>query len=170
MLRGELAVAVAFPGERLAEPGLLVLAEVRDESEARRALEQLAGFTGRTRPRGQRIGNAEVVTVPSAPGEYAYTVTGGYLAVGSPERVRTLLERRLKPLANSPRYQTAMLELPDPTGSFAYADLGALLSYAGSELPRDEFAQAAKALTGLVLNVVAQQGTSRFSRTLLIEE
>jgi hypothetical protein len=168
---GELAVAAALDATDPADPqaDVVVLAEVRDEAAARRALDRVVPAAAGGRPRATSVGNVPMYTVSGPGGELAYAVTAGYMAVGTTDTVRSVLAKDAGSLEKASNYQRTLLEVNASLGTYFYVDLQSLLKAFENELP-ESARPAARAARSIIFNAVQEGGASRSFGAFVVQE
>ena len=95
-------------------------------------------------------------TFTSSGDTLAYTVTDGYVAIGSADSVCAILEKKGQVLADLPGYRNTAAQVSGGLGTFAYIDLASLLTkQIGTS---GDIGQAESALQGLLVNLVGDSG------------
>ncbi len=152
LFTGETAVALQFPGAGLDTPQALIMAVVQDEKQARDVFTKVSNAAADNPPATEKVGSVQMTSFSAAGTDLAFAVTDGYVAVGSPDSVRALLQKKGTVLADLPGYKDTAAQISGGLGMFAYLNLATLLQrgLGGS----GELAQAENALAGLVVNLV----------------
>ncbi len=174
LLNGETAIAVWSRGTGKSDDadGVLI-ADVRDEAEARTVLEKMVAASAKGKPTKQTIaGNEVTVWVDSTDRDAkpaAYVVTDGRLLVGTVAGLKAVLEGPADTLAESKAFQHALKAVPSALGSFLYVNMQEALTASGEIVPGD-FDAATENLEGLIITLVEDKGLTRWSGALSVKE
>jgi len=153
---GETAVAVRFPGPNLDAPDFVLIADVPNLKQAQDGFGKVTKAIADSPPKSQKVGGADMFTFTSSGDTLAYTVTDGYVAIGSADSVCAILEKKGQVLADLPGYRNTAAQVSGGLGTFAYIDLASLLTkQIGTS---GDIGQAESALQGLLVNLVGDSG------------
>lgn len=172
LLEGETALAVWFPRGSIDDPEVVVLAET-DEGAARPVIERVVRKGAAGAPERRSVGGVEMTIAEDPNGEpLAYAFKDGYLALGTPEAVETVLTMGAGDanLAGLRRYQETVAQMSSALGTYAFFNIAALLRLEEMPgMPR-QLDEAERALGGIILNWVEERGVVRVSGVVTIEE
>ncbi len=116
------------------------------------------------------VGGVEVLLFTNEAGEEgAYALDGTTLLIGTGGAVVQTLAAEGPFMTDSAIYQRTVADLPSALGSYAYFDLAALFRLAEGGLP-PELDDVERALDGLIINLVQENGISRVSGILSVGE
>ena len=174
LLSGETALAAwsRGPGKSEDADGLLI-ADVRDEAEARSVLDKMVAASAKGKPSKQTIAGKEVtVWVDSTAKDAepaAYIVTDGRLLLGTVAGVKAVLEGPKENLAGSKVYQHSLKAIPTSLASFIFVNMQEALTAEGEIIP-GQFDAATANLEGLVITLVEEKGLTRLAGALSVKE
>ena len=171
LFTGEMSVAVWFTSTSEEDAEVVLLADVKDEANARKVIDSLATSSSSSRPRTEKVNNVEMTFVKGRDGqELGYAVTGGYMVFGTAKAARSIIAKDFGPnLASAPNYQKSVKQMPTALGTFAYLDLATLLRLTEGGVPVN-LDKAQKALRGTIFNMVDERGVVRVSGVVTIAE
>ncbi|MBI5948989.1 MAG: DUF3352 domain-containing protein [Chloroflexi bacterium] len=167
LFSGETAIAVWFPTGDSNAPAGLLLAQVKDENQARDVVEALVR-EGKAKTRTEQVNGVDMVTVDDRDGSpAAYAITDGSLLIGTVEGVRTTLERKGPMLAEMKGYRASVAQIETSLGTYAYFNLNALLRLRDNGVP-EQLDEATRVLDGLIINLVSERDVVRLSGAVSI--
>lgn len=169
LFEGELAVAAWFPGGDQDSAEAVLLAEV-DEAEARRVLDTVLRSGPNRTTRTEKVNGTDVTIARGEDGEdAAFAIKDGVLMAGTLPGVTAILEASGPNLAELDSYRSTVAQVPGKLGTYAYFDLGVLLRLAEGGIPAD-LDEVERALDGLIINAVDQNGVIRLTGILTVDE
>ena len=168
----ETAAALWFANDSEDEAEGLLLTEVLDPLRARAVIEAVisTSYSYSYARATLDVGGVEVLLFTNEAGEEgAYALDGTTLLIGTGGAVVQTLAAEGPFMTDSAIYQRTVADLPSALGSYAYFDLAALFRLAEGGLP-PELDDVERALDGLIINLVQENGISRVSGILSVGE
>ncbi len=170
LFSGETAVGIWFPTKDEDKPEVVLIAEVSDVKKAEDVLGKVVASAGGAQPRTSDVGGVKVTTVRGDDGEdVSYAFKGSNLYIGTPAGLKAGLEMKEGAIADDTAYKDTRAQIETKFGAFAYIDLRTVLRLASAGVPA-QLDEAERALKGLILNIVEQDGLVRFTGFLTIED
>lgn len=169
LFNGETAIGIWFPTKDDNDPEVVLIAEVSDVKKAEEVLSKVA-TSAQAKPRTSEISGVKVTTVRGDDGEdVSYAFKDGNLLLGTPGAIKAVLESKKGAIADNKAYKDTRSQIETKFGAFAYVDLKTVLRLASAGIPA-QLDEAEKALEGIFLNIVEQDGLVRFTGFLTIAD